>query len=116
MKAAGGFAKIWRGVYGHAALRDVAEEAAFIVDDWPRPHGSRRGSAIKDKAIHLKRGQLALSQRDLAAGLGWSIGLIQQFTDKLKTESMVDTHAESGVTIITICNYDDYQAVKSASR
>lgn len=112
MKAAGGFAKIWRSVYGHAALRDVAEEACFT---WMVGKAAWQPARVKfrDKPIHLKRGQLAISQRQMAAGLRWSLGTFQRFIDRLTAESMVDTHTESGVTVITICNYDIYQAIES---
>lgn len=109
MNPAGGYARLWRAVYGHPAFRDEAEQAAFA---WMIGKAAWQPVRVRfrDKPIYLKRGQLAVSQRELAAGFRWSLGTLQRFLNRLRTESMIDTAGESGVTIITICNFDIYQA------
>ena len=72
---------------------------------WKRQHPSN----IRGKTIMLKRGQLCYSIRYLAEAWGWSKGKTERFINRLKTETMIETQAETGVLIITICNYDKFQ-------
>jgi DNA-binding transcriptional regulator YhcF (GntR family) len=64
----------------------------------------------KGKAISLNRGQLAISVRDLAEAMDRDKAWIERLFTRLKTETMIETHSETGVNIITICNYSQYQA------
>lgn len=109
MNAGGGYVRVYRGVYGHPVFRDGAEEAAFI---WMIGKAAWQPTRLryKERIFHLKRGQLALSQRDFCRSFSWSKGTFYRFLNRLKTEAMVGTQAGAGVTIITICNYDIYQA------
>jgi len=109
MKSVGGYARVYRAIFGHVALRDEAEEAMFM---WMIGKAAWQPTRVRfrDRPLYLKRGQLAISQRDVARGFHWSLGAFQRFLNRVKAESMIDTCAESGVTIITICNYDVYQA------
>ena len=65
---------------------------------------------LKGKTVRLERGQFCHWVRYMADTWGWSIGSVQRFLTRLKTETMVDTATEQGQTIVTICNYDTYQA------
>jgi len=64
--------------------------------------------------ITLHRGQLCHSIRHLADAWHWSVGAVQRFIKRLKTDSMIDTATDtvSGARrlIITVCNYERYQA------
>jgi hypothetical protein len=114
MKNDKGFYLIGRGIFGHPALRDIAEEAAFI---WMVGRAAWKPTRIryKDKPHHLKRGELAISLRDLANGLHWSIGATQRFINRLRAESMIDTRTDSGVIIVKLCNYAAFQDAPKAS-
>ena len=61
------------------------------------------------KIIELERGQLVVSIRQLADVFGWKKGVVERFLVRLKTETMIETHSETGKTVITICNYSEYQ-------
>lgn len=64
---------------------------------------------VKGKTIRLKRGQLCHSIRFIAGAWNWDKAAVSRYLTRLKTETMVDTHTETGQTVITICNYDTYQ-------
>lgn len=64
---------------------------------------------IKGKTVTLERGQLATSYRKMAEAWGWSLGAVQRFVTRLKTDTMIETTSDTGQLIITICNYNNYQ-------
>jgi hypothetical protein len=59
--------------------------------------------------VDLKRGQVAVSIRFLARAWGWGDKRVQRFLGVLRSVRMVTTEATTGVTVITLCNYDRYQ-------
>lgn len=65
---------------------------------------------IAGKTVLLKRGQLTHSTRFLASAWGWSEAGVRRFLDRLKTDALIDAATDAGQTIITICNYERYQA------
>ena len=60
--------------------------------------------------ISLKRGQLAASTRFLAKAWGWSEPRVRRYFDMLENRRMISRVTDAGVTVITICKYDDYQS------
>lgn len=110
-----GYARIHRSLIGHPAFRNDAEAMAFaylvLRASW-EPTRVR----YKGKAIDLSRGQLAISVRDLADAMDRDKGWIERLLKRLKSETMVETRAETGVMVVTICNYDNYQAVSDDSK
>ena len=60
--------------------------------------------------IVVERGQLCASYRYLSKAWGWSLGKVQLFIDRLKTDTMINTAVNTGRMVITICNYEKYQA------
>ena len=63
----------------------------------------------------LKRGQLSHSVRFMAVKFGWTAPKVQRFLASLKADTMIETVADTGQTVITICNYDKYQNSKRPS-
>ena len=59
--------------------------------------------------VDLARGDLVGAVRFLAEKWGWSRGKVERFVIRLKNETMIETRTETGITIITVCNYDIYQ-------
>jgi DNA-binding transcriptional MocR family regulator len=66
---------------------------------------------IGGKTVTLKRGQVGHSLRFMAEAWGWSKSGVERFIERLKTETMIETATGTGMVIITICNYDRYQAM-----
>ena len=108
-----GFVRLHRSVYQHAAFRDFSEASAFI---WLFAHAAWRPTAVryKDRVIKLQRGQLAISIRDLARKLETDTGVVRRFVERLKNQHMIRTANDTGVTVITICNYDKFQVLIGA--
>lgn len=71
---------------------------------------------VDGKRIELSRGQLAYSIRFLADQWRWPKSNVARFLDLLKTDTMIGTQSGSGITIITICKYDEYQRVSLPDR
>lgn len=101
-----------RGVFEHPVFPDEpfsAREAWLwlVCAAVKRPRRRRVGHA----AINLARGQLAYSHRFMAKRWSWSVSKVQRYLSRLVTESMIESVTESGVTRVTICNYDKFQGV-----
>ena len=103
-----GYARFHRSLVGHPAFRNDAEAMAFaylvLRACWRETRVRYKG-----KAVHLRRGQLAMSVRDLADAMDRDKGWVERLLKRLKSETMVTTHADTGVMVITICNYEKYQ-------
>lgn len=59
--------------------------------------------------VDLTRGEVAASVRFLAEKWLWDRSKVERFLKRLKTEEMIETRLATGISIITICNYDKYQ-------
>lgn len=68
-----------------------------------------RSRRIGEFMVSLARGELVASIRHLMRTWSWSQGKVDRFISRLKNETMVDTRTDTGITIITICNYNKYQ-------
>lgn len=71
----------------------------------------RVGKAMLD----LKRGQLAFATRFLAGKWRWAHTKVVRFLNRLKSDTMIATLATREATLITICNYDQYQFGRNGS-
>lgn len=70
------------------------------------PHKLR----YQSKVITVGRGEVPTSYRKLAEKWRWSVGRVSRYLSMLSMEGMIDTHTDTGFVIVTICNYDKYQA------
>jgi hypothetical protein len=99
-----------RGLFDHPFFSPQPfterEAWAWMIGRAARSDGERRVGNLR---INLRRGQLAHSGRFLAKRWDWSHSRVQRFLARLVTESMIESVTESGVTRVTICNYDKYQ-------
>lgn len=104
-----GYVRLHRTLLGHPAFRNDGEAMAFA---WMIMRASWKPSRVryKGQGISLQRGQLAISVRDLAEALDRPKGWVERLLTRLKSETMVRTHCETGVNVITVCNYDEYQS------
>lgn len=99
-----------------AAWAWMIEEAAYEL----------RKTRIGGKVVELQRGQFSHSLRFMAEAWGWHRNKVARFIDELGAEGMIercpatvpqlsrncptDTDCGTAPGIITICNYDVYQA------
>ncbi|RAI26974.1 hypothetical protein CH340_24785, partial [Rhodoplanes serenus] len=71
---------------------------------------------IEGRRIALERGQLVHSIRFMAEKWGWPKSNVARFLEALKTETMIGTESGTGVTVITISKYNEYQRVSLPER
>jgi hypothetical protein len=101
-----------RGVFDHDCFADepFTEREAWIwlVSEaaW-KPRARRIGNIN----VSLDRGQLAASVRFMADKWKWSKSAVDRFLARLKNRDMIETENGTGLNVITICKYDDYQRV-----
>jgi hypothetical protein len=108
MSHEGGYALIYRRVLEDPDFDNAAEALAFV---YLILKASWRDCAVRYKGhrINLKRGQLAISLRDMAANLEWSKSRCDRFISELKKRDKIGTTVGTGVTVISVCNYGKYQ-------
>ena len=69
------------------------------------------GQFLCDGTIHdIPRGSVATRYRALAREWQWSVNRVIRGLEVMKTCSMVDVKTEQGFVLITLCNYERYQA------
>ncbi len=61
--------------------------------------------------VSLDRGEVSHSIRFLADKWRWHRARVERFLKRLKTETMIGTRIEDGVTVIRLCKYNEYQRV-----
>lgn len=81
-------------------------EAAF-------DHGK---AIVAGKVADLSRGQLSHSIRHIAGVWGWSKDATARFLKALQRENMIRVETATGQLLITICNYELYQAASDNNR
>lgn len=107
-----GFIKLHRGwrdseFFGN---EPYCERAAWVwlIETAAWKDMSRR--AAKGQIISVSRGQLHTSHNSLAKAWGWSAKRARGFIDRLEKAQMLGVVADANGTLITICNYEKYQA------
>lgn len=68
-----------------------------------------RTISVNRKPIKVDHGQLAYSIRYMADAWSWDKAKVSRFLEHLKKWDMVETRTETGITVVTICKYIDYQ-------
>ena len=66
-------------------------------------------------ALDLKRGQLSHSLRFMAKAWRWDEAKVRRFLASLVKAEIIDAATDAGQTVVTICNYDKYQAPAAAN-
>lgn len=103
-----GYIKLYRSVLKHPFFRNDEERVAWfwlLCEAAWKPYRKRAGEFFVD----LERAEVVGAVRYLADEWGWSRGKVERFIIRLKNEEMVETRTETGITIITICNYIKFQ-------
>jgi hypothetical protein len=111
-----GTVNIARSIFDHELFADqpLTEREAWIwlimEASW-KPRKKRVGDYIVD----LARGELAASVRFMAGAWKWAPAKVQRFMKRLQVLDMISVKTDTGVSVITVCNYDEYQAPNKAA-
>jgi DNA replication protein DnaD len=111
-----GTVNISRGIWSDTAFKDqpFTEREAFmwmVMEASWKPREKRVGSVV----VQLNRGQLAASVRFMADAWNWQKSTVDRFLKRLENRDMIGTASGTGVNVITICKYNDYQSAPSDS-
>lgn len=63
----------------------------------------------------IPRGCLPFSYRSLASRWGWSLGRVQRFVKRLKSDTLIDTESIQNRYVLRVKNYDKYQDVNGGA-
>lgn len=74
-----------------------------------------RVKRVGQAEIELSRGQFVASTRFLAGAWRWSEARVRRYFDMLENRRMIQRKIDAGVTVVTICKYDDYQSQPKSS-
>jgi hypothetical protein len=111
-----GYVLIARGILDHPRFKPTGpytraeawlwliEAAAFKDRSVPVFAGRQR------KMVLIARGELSYSVRYLAQAWRWSTNRVLRFLGELQTDHSIETRTETGQTVISLCNYETYQA------
>lgn len=112
----GGTFAVARNIWSHAAFKreTMTEREAWM---WLLSEASwkPRVTRVGDLVVPLDRGQLAVSSRFAAKAWGWTDSKVRRFVTRLQKLEMISLKTDAGVSVITICNYDDYQGGGAAN-
>ncbi len=89
------------------AWLDLIQSARFDATD------KAYSELIGGREISYSRGQYPASISFLMKRWQWSEKKVRYFLAKLKKRGMITTCNKQGMTVITLCNYDEYNPVKS---
>lgn len=115
----GGFVLLYRSLLGHHAFRNDAEAMAFA---WLIARASWQPTRVRYKGhvIDLKRGECAISIRDMAEALERPKGWVERLFTRLKNETMIETRlgtdARTAPIVVFVRNYDVFQAKSDMPR
>lgn len=119
--ANGGWAKAYRRRWHHAMFRTKQEAAVFA---WMCDDAAHEALTVKTKygPVHLKRGEILISQRTIAADFGMSHKRVRSLLSRMEsggtvgapmlTLSRAHTDDRAG-TIATVLNYNKYQDISA---
>lgn len=106
-----GYYRMARGWQDHPVFRNDAfsKRDAFVWLIEQAAYAEAEIGVTKG-VIKLRRGQLSHSLRYMAKAWKWTEPKVRRYFLLLQTCSIIDASTDAGQTVITICNYDKYQA------
>lgn len=112
----GGTFQVDRSIWDDPTFRkqEKSELEAFL---WMTSEAAwkRRVRTVGSITVTCERGQLACATRFMAGNWMWSESKVRRFLNKLKNRRIIETKTDAGITVVTICNYDDIQLGGSES-
>lgn len=111
-----GTVNISRSIWTDAAFKDepMTEREAFvwiIMEASYKPREKRVGAVT----VNLERGQLVTSVRFMCEAWNWSKSRVDRFLKRLEKRDMIGTDSGTGINVITVCKYNDYQNAPAGS-
>lgn len=104
-----GWIKIHRDIASHWIFQD-AEKFKWWIDLLLAASHEDVKTLVGGRLIEVKRGQLIASLEYLAKRWSVSKRTVLKFMQLLESDGMCNRCSNRKVTIVTICNYDSYQA------
>lgn len=105
-----GYIRFYRSIWSHPAFPN---EPFTRREAWTWLLTKAAWKAVRvragDHIVDLDRGEVPGAVRYLAAEWQWSKGKVERYIELLKIEGMIETQSGTGITIITVCNYNHYQ-------
>jgi hypothetical protein len=106
-----GWAKIHRSLADHELwLAEPFTYGQAWVDIFLNANHAPGTFMVKRQRVSLERGQLGWSEITMTERWKWSRGKVRRFLKRLSSDGMIEQQAGHLTSIITICNYDDYQS------
>jgi hypothetical protein len=107
--------RVTRAVFDHPALRGEPYNKTLAWLSLIADAAWSQRTVIRDRQIvRLERGQLAASHRFLAERWDWEHHRVARFLELLTTLGMIRRHKVGTIGVITITNYESYQAPEPA--
>lgn len=121
-----GYIALARGIFEHRLFDESRAFSRLEAWEWMitqaawKPSGARRGKRI----VHLERGQLIGTVRELASAWSWTKSSVARFLAEMVCEGLIsacgssvgtNSGTNSGtkrghpIRVLTICKYDDFQ-------
>jgi len=104
-----GWVKLHRSITEHWVWDCEFSCAQAWVDLLVNANHSERKLTIKGQLIIIERGQQARSEVTLSKLWKWSRNKVRRFLKNLESDGMITQKATHLTSIITICNYSDFQ-------
>lgn len=114
MSKKNGYCLAYRKAWTHDAFADLLEAAIwnYLYQNAFYEDGERN---FNGTIIKLKRGQIAITPRFLAKGFRITESNARRVIEKLIRLKSVEKQTTTKATIITICNYDKFQASRKTN-
>lgn len=107
-----GYVFVWRKLQDHPLWKKKPWSEGQLWADlimsavWEQ---EGRDITVRGQVIHLNRGQVAISLREMAEKAGWTVRACRTTHAKWKSDTQIDTRTGKVTSIISITNYDQYQ-------
>lgn len=110
-----GYIKLYRGITDNSIWNKEPFSAGQAwIDLLLAANFKDKTIYIRKTKIEVKRGQIAWSMLTMAKRWKWSRGKVIRFLKDLENEQMIVQHTGHLTTLLTVCNYEKYQAFDTA--
>tara|TARA_A100001388_G_scaffold242411_1_gene199190 strand:+ start:1108 stop:1812 length:705 start_codon:yes stop_codon:yes gene_type:complete len=105
----GGYYKMHRGWMDNPVLKDNDERIVWlsIIE---RAAWADTETYINGQLLKVSRGCFFTSLRHICIHVHWDVKKVSRFLKRLESCHMIVTEVTSGLTHVTVCNYEEYQS------